>query len=145
MYKEMNKEIVDVTKKENLTYLEALHALKRGEKIELSLKGKFWHDLESDERIETLLDDDYKFRVKQNKQEEQLKKQVVVNGKKFYAEVNKLQFEQEYYVPSLTSEEYYEDMCWNNDDWDKRYLELGIVFLNKEDAIGYAKACLGLD
>lgn len=134
----MNKEIVDATKTENLTYLEALQALKEGKEVEYYTTYKVWYDLVGVESISILLDEDVTFRIKTNKRE------VIVNGKKFYAENSKLDYRKEYFVPDMIIEDLFRTVSWTDSKFDNRALNRGIVFLNKEDAIGYAKAVLGL-
>ena len=135
----MNKEIVDVPKTQNLTCLEALQALKEGKEVEFSVGCKIWNKLSAYEHISRLLDDDINFRIKPNKRE------VVVNGKTFYAENYKLGYSKEYFVPDVIIKELFQAVYWTGSEFDIRALNRGIVFLNKEDAIGYAKAVLGLD
>lgn len=50
-----------------------------------------------------------------------------------------------YFVPSIQDDCFYFVYIWTGDPTDKKCLERGLVFLNKEDAIANAKAMLGID
>ena len=47
-----------------------------------------------------------------------------------------------YYVPEVTNKNIYDDFIYAEDDWDKRYMERGIVFHTREEAIACAKKML---
>ena len=51
-----------------------------------------------------------------------------------------------YYIPLLhTTNLYGKDVWYRDEQWHKRYIKRGMVFLNAEDAITTAKAMLGID
>lgn len=121
-----------------MNYLEALEALKKGKDVEYFMENKWW-SLTGLHILHVLLGEDAKFRLKPSK------RAVIVNGKTFYPEVNKLEHGQMFYIPSLCFEAMYENVIWDGAKYDNRCLERGIVFLKEEDAIGYAKATLGIE
>lgn len=121
-----------------MNYLEALEALKNGKDVEYFMGGEWW-SLTGLHILYVLLGDDAKFRLKQNK------RAVTVNGKVFYSEVSKPEHGSMYSIPDISSEYMYFQTVWKNDSIGNRCLERGIVFLNKEDAAGYAKAVLGIE
>ena len=47
-----------------------------------------------------------------------------------------------YYVPDQAEESLAYDFSWSDDDMDARFLERGLVYLDKESAIARAKAML---
>jgi hypothetical protein len=47
-----------------------------------------------------------------------------------------------YYVPDQSEESLAYDFLWGDDDMDTRFLERGLVYLDKESAIARAKAML---
>ena len=47
-----------------------------------------------------------------------------------------------YYVPDQSEESLAYDFSWGDDDMDARFLERGLVYLDKESAIARAKAML---
>ena len=121
-----------------MNYLEALEALKNGKDVEYFTGGEWW-SLTGLHILYVLLGEDAKFRLKPSK------RAVTVNGKTFYSEVDKPEHSSIYYIPDISSEDMYFRAKWINDNFDNRCLERGIVFLNKEDAAGYAKAVLGIE
>ena len=51
-----------------------------------------------------------------------------------------------YYIPLLhTVNLYGKDVWYRDEQWHKRYIKRGMVFLNAEDAIANTKAMLGID
>lgn len=48
----------------------------------------------------------------------------------------------EYFMPFVTCDELYEDIQWDGDPIDRTWLDLGLVYLDKESAIARAKAML---
>lgn len=50
-----------------------------------------------------------------------------------------------YWLTSTVDIYFYSYVAWFGNDEDKRWLERGLVFLNKEDAAANAKAMLGID
>ena len=47
-----------------------------------------------------------------------------------------------YYIPGTSRELYYDELIWEDDDYDIRTLERNIVFKTKEEAIEAAKKML---
>lgn len=50
-----------------------------------------------------------------------------------------------YFIPNLRDPEFYGCSTWDSHAEDLRLLELGLIHLNKENAIAHAKAMLGID
>lgn len=70
----------------------------------------------------------------------------LVNGFEVPApETKELEYHTGYYLASTITEHFYRDEVWNDHHNDKLWLERGLVFLNKEDAIATAKAMMGID
>lgn len=48
----------------------------------------------------------------------------------------------QYFIPYLTDDDLYEGMQWDSAPVDRKWLDLGLVYLDKESAIARAKAML---
>lgn len=70
----------------------------------------------------------------------------IINGFEVQApETQEPEYKSDYYVAATANIDFYSEQSWTQHDVDKRWLERGLVFLNKEDAIANAKAMLGID
>lgn len=70
----------------------------------------------------------------------------IINGFEVPAPVREeLEVGDMYFVPSVGFEDFHDVWEWGCTKLHKLYLERGVVFLSKEDAIANAKAMLGID
>lgn len=70
----------------------------------------------------------------------------VINGFEVPApETEELEYSTSYYIASSEARRFYSCETWNDHDMDKLWLERGLVFLNKEDAVANTKAMMGID
>ena len=74
----------------------------------------------------------------------------IINGFEVPApETNEPESHADYYLVSTIAECFYRNETWSGHrahrTWHRIWLERGLVFLNKEDAIANAKAMLGID
>ena len=56
----------------------------------------------------------------------------------------KLERDEKYFTPSLTDNNYYVKLGWDDVEWDNKALERGLVHTTKEGAIAHTKALLSL-
>lgn len=70
-------------------------------------------------------------------------KTITINGHKvpepYRGEMQRNQF---YYIPSLDSNDFWYELCWDGDACDQRVMERGLVHLTKEAAIKHTEALL---
>lgn len=71
---------------------------------------------------------------------------IIINGFEVPApETKELERGTKYYLVSLDKKLLYSYVTWDDRGRAKLWLERGLVFLNREDAIANAKAKLGID
>ena len=71
----------------------------------------------------------------------------IINGFEVPApEIKEPEFGTKYYLASTLNEYFFAEYCtWDGERFEACWLERGLIFLNKEDAIANAKAMLGID
>lgn len=123
-----------------LTPDEVLKLIQEGKQVEVKFGEDYdWeYVLPHKMVIDELIDPEHQFRIAQ-----QL---ICIDDVEFpKPETEKPKLLSEYYIADLSDDAYYSQAVWHGTEWDLHYLNVGIVHLNKENAIEHAKALIKLN
>lgn len=124
-----------------LTPQEVVQTLLDGGYIEFKFKkspDEYWRDFDDSKySVADLLDGEYVFRLAPER--------ITIGDISFPKAVSEpLSDNTLFYVPDVSNNDLYMRLIWNNHSDCKRYLQLGLVHLSKENAIAHAIALVKL-